>query len=145
MKLEAFWLSLLMFSGVAIGIGMYQRDVMLAYDPAGGFNSTSMASFDKFNRTFTDMEVTTSDLLNRSTSMAKKGLSLSTVTDVTVIIIDIVSVIAQTPNMLYMMMDNVFSMLPVMVPWWFKVMASLVIVVLIVVSVIKIFTKSGEL
>ena len=134
-----------MMTGVIIGIGVFYGGMMTAYDPANSFNSTSPETFYKFNQTFTDMEITTSDLLNRSTSMAKKGISLSLVSDVTVVIIDIVSIIAQTPNMLYVMLANVYSMSPISVPWWFSVMVSLIIVVLIVVSVIKIFTKSGEL
>lgn len=143
MKITPMMLGILFGTSVLLGMASFYGDVQDSYSLT---NSTPESSFFTFNETVGKLNTTASDLEQKAVGMYRKGiLDRTKYTDAIMAFVDVGIIILQMPGILTTNVDKINTMLPGFVPAFFTFMIMTAIVLIIVLRVVALVTKSDEI
>jgi hypothetical protein len=143
MNLTPLLIAFVVFSGLIIGMGEYYSSIQDVYAPAG--NSSSAGNFTRFNETFTNINSQLEQAANHTVGVATKSLlDPSKYYDVLLTMFDVGGIIMKIPGVLMITVSQVSDML-IFIPSWIKYTIISVISIIIIMKVVAIFMKTGEI
>jgi hypothetical protein len=141
MNLAPILISLILATGVIMGMYSFYNDISIGYHPG---DSTEKGNFTQFNVTSNSVNSLMASMQNKTTDLTSKGiLSLSGVYDASIIFIDAIGLIFQTPAILLGFIGGLVSN----IPWlggqnmWFITSIETIITIVIVMLVVAIIMK----
>jgi len=144
MRLRDIMISLLIFSGITIGLMIFYEETanlyVEAYPDIVGTYSTNQ-TFAVLNRTKEIVDIT-EDMSNKLTSLTNKTNILTAVADSFVLTFDFFGLLAQTPNIVIGVFRDTTSILTTIgFPGWFLSMMSGIVLVVVIFTIASLFLK----
>ena len=146
MNLTPLLITITIGIGIMLGIGGFYSEIQNTYSPTG--NSTSQASFDKFNQSYSKLTTNIEDLQNRTVGIANKGiLDPTKYQDVVLAFTDVAQVLVQIPNTILAFFSNMSQLFTqfIPIPKWALDTIFLVVLIVVTMKIVSIFTKTGEI
>lgn len=142
MKITPLIIALVVFGGTMLAVSMLYGAVQVSYAPGGTANSST---FEAFNQTMTDINVTMSDIEAQTTGALNKPWSDWTkYADMAFAFVGAGGVLMKVPGLFITFMSRSFSFLDV-IPMWFRIVLGMIIVIIVVMRVVAIFLKSDDI
>lgn len=142
MRITPLIISIIVFSGVMLGISVYLGGVQLAYNPGGTANSTT---FEAFNQSFAKINQTMSSFEDKITGLAESKGPLDAFMDIGLATIDVLGIMTQLPNLVIVYISQILGFMPGIVPSWFVVMVTVTIVTIFVLKLVSVVSKTEEI
>ena len=142
MKLTPLMISMLLFSGLALGVISFYGNVVDTYNPP---NSTTTEEFGEFNDTFTEYEDKMSQLEEKTVGAAtKQWTDWTKYQDAVMAFIGVGGVLFDVPNLMIRFVGTTGKFLPD-VPTWFTTMLIVIIIVIFAMRISAIYSKTDEI
>lgn len=142
MRVTSIIISILIVSGVMLGISAFYGDMLSTYNPS---NATSTAEFEKFNESFSQINTELDSLEKKTARIADKGFTdLTLYTDAVMAFVDVGGILVKLPKMALIFTSQMLNFLPYTPPWFILVVGT-TLTLIFLMKVVSIFTKTEEI
>jgi len=143
MRYQNFIISILMFSGVMIGLGLYFGSIQRVYDVGGEVNATSFGEYERYlnstNKTMSKMQERTAGFVN------KPVYDITKYYDAALLFLGVMVVMGDFVGIGASFSSDILTMFPFDVPMWFILMVAVTLFGIIILTIAAIALKREEL
>jgi len=142
MRVTPLIISILVFSGVMLGISLYLGGIQSVYMPGGTANSTT---FGAFNESFIKINSTMSSLHEKTAGIASDKPALLQYYDILLATVDVFGLMFQMPGIIISYVSLSLQFMVGSTPSWFLVMIPIVIITIFALKIVSVVTKTEEI
>ncbi len=141
-KVGPILISIILFSGAMLGMASFYQDISTAYAVE---NSTAAETLQPFNETMNRLNVTMSRMEERVTRFDESSDQQSDWFDSVLLFIDALIVMGQMPDIVMGTITHAFRVVPIALPPFIPLIIFTIVIVIFVLRMVSIATKTDEI